>query len=396
MALARIITRSHSCSRELALDLLARGYAVEIVSPDSIPDNIADLELRVEAGPGDQLTASVEAHDGARSASLEFVHHLKAPMGDFIRRPPEPRAAVHFPEEPVSFNAEQSIEDVQLPAEAPQLAPKTVSPAAETLRDPELDPQHDPEESARLTSPPEPLPSLPVEPPSHFAVEASTIAMPIAQPIVQPTMVQSTMVRPTMVRPTREPQRRDRPADGFWHAALAFATVVLLALVVGFGMRRTGKTSGQSSGAAPAEKVAAASTDVTVLRTPAAGHVSALAVSPPATKSKGNSGHAPKESQVAKAGAATASPSNAGPRARVSRRHGDDLIARDTVTYLDKRFDKRASEAKPANPLPRTNPSSRKHDGGVIAANAVTYLDKKPAPKAAKPDSGIKHYSDLK
>ena len=48
MALARIITRSHTCSRELALDLLARGYAVEIVSPDEIPENLADLELRVE------------------------------------------------------------------------------------------------------------------------------------------------------------------------------------------------------------------------------------------------------------------------------------------------------------------------------------------------------------
>jgi hypothetical protein len=134
---------------------------------------------------------------------------------------------------------------------------------------------------------------------------------------------------------------------------------------------------------------------VNVLSTPAAGQVSALAVSPPTTKSEGNSERTPKESQVAKAGAATASPSNAGPQARVSRRHGDDLVARDTVTYLDKRFDKRASKAKPANPLARRNPSSRKHDG-VIAANAVTYLDKKPAPKAAKPDSGIKHYSDLK
>src|SRR5216683_7857897 len=114
MALARIITRSHPCARELAMDLLARGYAVEIVSPDSIPDNIADLELRVEAGPGDQLTASVEAHDGARSASLEFVHHLKAPMGDFIRRPPEPRESVGFSEEPVRFNAEPSVEEVEL------------------------------------------------------------------------------------------------------------------------------------------------------------------------------------------------------------------------------------------------------------------------------------------
>ncbi len=51
MALARIITRSNARSRELALDLLARGYAVEIISPDKIPDNIADLELRVDAGP---------------------------------------------------------------------------------------------------------------------------------------------------------------------------------------------------------------------------------------------------------------------------------------------------------------------------------------------------------
>jgi hypothetical protein len=82
MALARIITRSQACSRQLALDLLARGYAVEIVSPDNIPDNIADLELRVDTAPGDQLIASVEAHNGDRSASLDFVHHLKAPMVD--------------------------------------------------------------------------------------------------------------------------------------------------------------------------------------------------------------------------------------------------------------------------------------------------------------------------
>ena len=387
MALARIITRSHPCSRELALDLLARGYAVEIVSPDSIPDNIADLELRVESGPGDQLIASVEAHGGERSASLEFVHHLKAPMVDFIRRPPEPREAVHFPEQPVSFNAEPSIEDVELPAEAPQLAPKAVTPAAETLRDPELDPQLDTEESAHLISSLEQLPSLPVEPPSHFAVAASTIAQPIVRP---------TIVRPTVVRPTREPQRRDRPAGWFWRAALAFASVVLLALVLGFGLRRTGKTSAQRSGAAPAEKVAAGSTDVNVLSTPDPGQVSAVAVSPLAMKSEGNSDHAPKESQVAKAGAANASPSNAGPQAKISRRHGDDLIARDTVTYLDKRFDKRASKAKPANHFARRNPSSRKHDGGVIAANTVTYLDKKPAPKAAKQDSGVKHSSDLK
>src|SRR5580658_5463506 len=153
MALARIITRSHACSRELALDLLERGYAVEIVSPDSIPDNIADLELRVEAGPGDQLIASVEAHDGARPASLEFVHHLKSPMVDFIRRPPEAAEALHFLEEPVSFNAEPTIEDVEMPAENWEPLPEVVSRAAEPRRDPKLDPGVDFEESARLIVP---------------------------------------------------------------------------------------------------------------------------------------------------------------------------------------------------------------------------------------------------
>jgi hypothetical protein len=346
------------------------------------------------------LIANVEAHDGERSASLEFLHHLKAPMVDFIRRPPEPGEAVHFPEQPVSFNAEPGLEEVELPAEAPQLAPKAGSPAAETPRDPELDPGFDPEESAHLISPLDPLPSLPVETSSHFAVEAPTIARSIAQPIVQPTIV----------RPVRESQQRGRSAGWFWRAALAFASVVLLALVVGFGMRRTGKPSAQSSGAAPAEKVVAgptarASTDVDLLSAPDPekdpgkdpGQVSALAVSPPATKSERNSDRAPKESQVAKPGAATASASNSGPQAKISRGHGDDLIARDTVTYLDGRtVGKPASKAKPAERFAHQHPSSRKQRGGAIAANTVTYLDTKPAPKVVKPDSGIKHYSELK
>src|SRR5437588_5484795 len=82
MALARIITRSDVCSRALALDLLGRGYSVEIVSPDSIPASLADLELRVEAALGDRLTASVIARDGDRSSTLEFVRNLKTSAAD--------------------------------------------------------------------------------------------------------------------------------------------------------------------------------------------------------------------------------------------------------------------------------------------------------------------------
>ncbi len=195
MALARIITHSQVCSQELAMDLLARGYAVEIISPDSIPNDIADLELRVDTGPGDQLIASVEAHNGERTASLEFLHQLKAPMVDFIRRPPEPLDSAHSPKEPVRFNAGPNVEAVELHAEAPQPAPKAVLRAAVVLPAPELDR----EEGARLILPPEPLPSVPVVPPSSCAVETSTIARPT---LVEPTPVEPTVVEPTPVEPT--------------------------------------------------------------------------------------------------------------------------------------------------------------------------------------------------
>jgi len=421
MALARIITHSQACSRELALDLLARGYAVEIISPDSIPNDIADLELRVDTIPGNQLIASVEAHNGERTASLEFLHQLKAPMVDFIRRPPEPRESAHSPEEPVSVHAGPNVEAVELPAEAPQPAPKAVSPAADVLPAPELDR----EEGARLILPTEPLPSVPVEPPSSLAAEAPTIARPtsVQTTSVEPTLVEPTTVEPATAEPREKPQPPDRPAGWFWRAALTFASVVLLALVLGFGLRRTDKASAQSSGAAPAEKVAAASTDVglssgaTPERYPQKdpGQVSAVPVSRPAAavRPDGNSNHAPEESLAAKAGASTAStakPSIAKPSTSrastaeastakaggtTSHRLGADLIARDTVTYFDERaFNETASRAKPAKRFARQHQRSGKHNGGVIAANTVTYFDKKPAPKAANQNSGVQRQSD--
>ena len=345
MALARIITRSDAYSRELTLDLLARGYAVEIVSPDKIPDNIADLELRVDAGPGDQLIASV-----------------------VIRRSPEPREATRIPEEPVSFHAEPGIEDVELPGALPQLAPQTFSVAAETLHEPEFDA----EEGARRISPLDTFPSWPVEPPIPSAEENSTIE----QVAMRPTIVRPTMVGPTTVPPTREPQPFHRPPGWFWRAGLTFASVMLLALVLAFGMRRSGKAPAQNSGAVSAEKIAAASTDVNLLsaadpekdteKDPGKdpGQVASTAAPPPAIKSQGNSDLAPEESPVAKTDtAAAAATLAASPRARVSgrvsRRHGDDLIAPDTVTYLDKHAaENAAARAKLAKDSARRHPSS--------------------------------------
>ncbi len=326
MALARIITRSHTSSQELALDLLARGYAVEIVSPDRIPDDIADLELRVDTGPGYHLFAAVEPRRGERSATLDFVHHMKAPMEDFIRRAPLPGEPESVPEVHVS-HSEPGTQAAESPAQPPQLAVHTVSPAVE-----------------------------PRVPPS----------LPVPQPIAKPTLP-----RPTLVPPRPDSLVRRHPPGWFGQTALTFASVVLFALFVGFGIHRTGKAFSPRSASMPTERVAAASTEMSFLSLPPADPQ-------PISKSPADSGPASKNSRVAPAASATPSPAP-----EISRRHPDDLIARNTVIYLDKSFEPPTAKLKHPNHSAKRNPRSRPH-GGVIAANSVTYLDPS-RPKPAKP-----------
>jgi hypothetical protein len=411
MALARIITRSHPCSRQLALDLLGRGYAVEIVSPDAIPDDIADLELRVEEDPGNQLVASVEAHNGDHSASLEFVHFLKAPMPDFIRRPPEPNEALHSPEPLVSVNAEHSAEEVKLPADAPQPAPEIVSPAAKILNDLELDPKPKPrpEEATRLilTPDPSPTPTPAVDPTNHFASASSVTARSMPRPATfRPVATAPTTALPRDVRPPWNLRPSDQFSGQFPGSFrnVAVAMALMLALVFGFGTRPSDKAAAPGSGAAAAS-IAKASI---VPEKTSGTHQGPAA----ASKSAGHPNNAPKESPIAKvqvndpiAKAPMAkAPSEAPTRSSANMvgtwvsggGRGDGLIARDTVTYLDKRtFDQAASRAKVSQSSTLPQPSSGKHDG-VIAENTATVLNSNPAPKAVKPDSGIKRYSDLK
>ena len=203
--------------------------------------------------------------------------------------------------------------------------------------------------------------------------------------IAQLLVAKLAIAKLAIARTVREWEWRDIRAG--WSSrriALTVVIAVLLALVLGFGMRPTGKASAaQNSGAA--------STDMNLLNaTSPPKNAGKNPVLPPAIKSDANSNHTPKESQVTKAAAPTAASG-----AMISRRHGDDSIARDTVTYLDKRtFDKAASGANTSQPSASRQPISGKRDG-VTAANTVT-LDDKPVPKAAKPESGIKRYSDLK
>jgi hypothetical protein len=419
MALARIITRSHICSRQLAFDLIARGYAVEIVSPDSIPDNLADLELRVEEDPGNQLVASVEAHNGGRTAALEFLHYLKAPMPDFIRRPPpDPHEAVHLPEAPVSFKVERAAEEVELPVNAPQPAPGADSETSKILHDSKPDSQPaakpDSEGGVRLVLPPDPLLSLPAEAPNQSASASSTIARPIAPPAaVRPAVSRPVAVAPTTALPrdvrSPWPQPFDHSSGAFRNVAPTLASMVLImALGLGFSMRRGNKTAAHGSGATPTASMSRAS--IVPEKDSGKDHeqVSAWPVAAPATNAEGHLDNAPKQSPVAKIDnpavkVLTEAPTKPSTEAltktvgtRFSSRHGDGLIARDTVTYLDQHTsDQASSRAKTSQPSTLPQPISGKHNG-VIAENTVTVPNNNSAPKAAKQDSGIKRYSDLK
>jgi hypothetical protein len=394
MALARIITRSHACSQQLALDLLARGYAVEIVSPDAIPDDLADLELRVEEGPGDHLMANVTARDGERSTSFDFTHHLKSPMADFVRRSPDPAEVAHFAKTPVGSKVEarsgprieRKIEKEVSPVPPPQVvAPKTDAPAIEIFLD-------------------RPLPPEEVAPPLSRPLSIESFAPIVETPIAGPEISgvqQIAVASSTMTMPQPEPHRLNRSGKWNWRAAAAYASVAILVLALGSGIRRTGKASAQSFAPAVAGEIAAASTvsnsssAVVPERHPvnAVGQAIVPAVSTTSMVPRPVSDHATNESRTANPDPIAAGISAASTTTRIPAKSNDDLIAHDTVTYLDQRLEKPVPRAKPVKRSGHGRSRSHKHHASV-AANSVTYLNDKPSPKPTELDSGTKPHSD--
>ncbi len=436
MALARIITRSQGCARELATELLARGYAVEIVTPDSVPDNRADLELRVEENSGNQLVASVHAHDGPRSASFEFRHQLRAPMSDFLRTMQETTEVVYLSGEPVSFVAEPNTEGAELPAEAQPREPETVSAPAPVLLESCSDTastdtastdsgliDSSPTDSRPSESYPQqaapPLPELPpLRPVETVVVGASRLTKEAEAPEAPSTLAQPLPapinLRPAMVQPN-EPRTRKRPARWQWRAGLAFASMVSLALVFGLGGRHSERISAPVPAASSAGKAAVPVPSIDAY-SPAAtseddpqkdltavpGLISNLPASQPAAEWGWDRGHTPKDATIGNAEDAVvkasivnktmANRTTAGKtmvnktivdKTGRSRKHDDSSIAPDTVTYFDGRHQPHAPKAQPAKRSARLEPAPRKHSGGVVAANTVTYLNK-PIPKPAK------------
>lgn len=400
MALARIVTRSEACSRELAIDLLGRGYTVEIVSPDSVPPHRADLELRVEARSGEQLVANVVVRDGERSASLEFVRDLKA------------QTIFPFPTLPVNREAVRLTQDL------------TATPV-DTVRDlkPEIKLTYD--DGVRPIPMPNPMPSFSETFTGSIETASSKIARPSAQPpIARRSAAMRTMLSPLMAAtapsipvvtnktglplpsvampavpiqtvtmpvpasrplmpPVVEHSALDRIPSRFGMIAAVLTSVaLLLGLVFGFSPRRTDASASiatdtssstvvshtaeatKQSAAAPASQPAKRPLQTTAAKAPATptvvkapvAHVAAVTPTPKAQPAK----------SASKAGSAHGG--------------GETLIARDTVVYLEKPT-KKITPAKQAASV--SHPRSRRN--GEVAENTVTYLNGMTAPAAAKP-----------
>ena len=447
MALARIITRSDTCSRELAFDLLGRGYAVEIVTPDSIPSHRADLELRVETGAGDRLTASVIARDGERSASLEFVRELKTPILDTV---PAPAALeTDLVARSTSAEAESSFKTVEVLAEASAAASAIspieimLTPASEPIPQikqypvPEINPEIkeeveaakdglQPIEAGSQGAMANPLPSLAGQPPANFASASSmimrpteqaaalrgrvqpvakrlwdvrppsTITSPKAQPPAVSCPVQASAEAPNnvhvqaFVKPENsesenfgsrgyEPQSYDHSPGPLLTIAVTLVSMALvLTLVFGLSVRRTASPvpavadRGAPSGAG-ASAAAGNNLPSSVVRTEDSGNrparVSPLPASVPAPKSEARpAAPAAKASFITKVKNAARKASPATALAKNSHVHGDQFIARDTVTYLN-----RPKTAVPQKSSVGLNANDRRV--GVIAENAVTNLN---------------------
>jgi hypothetical protein len=328
MALARIITHSDLCARELAFHLLGRGYAVEIVSPDFIPNNFADLELRVDGQSGDQLVASLEAHQGQHTAALEFVHRVKAPMEEFILTPPV--VVPRLLDNPVVVKVDPDIADIEADVDSAYAAPQSFSHHEETSPDSELRANLTNEEGVPPTPlqdqmPPAtteleslPVEAMPSEAKSAATIERQTPGEPLSYFARQTSSIALPFTGPAVILPTWRPQLIDRAIErkSVVPAALTLAAIVLLALFLAFGVRQTAKASDES-------------------------------FTPTSTAAMPDKENAP--SPMSEKVATVDRPSTNRPvvgRPKVSTSHRADRIAPNTVVYLDSRY-KPLSKPKP-------------------------------------------------
>ncbi len=287
-------------------------------------------------------------------------------MPEFVRRPMESLQSAPLVETSGTSIKEPTIETIELPAEPTQLTAFTTVTEAPT----------------------EMMVASAVSLPEVRAAEEVPGYFPIAEPDVSVARAE-TMDEGSRENASSQRRWHGRSAGWFWRTSITFGSVMVVALLLAFGARRIGRADGQNDVAALPDKSATVSNEANLVSVADAARVSASDARPvpalpnsPAVSAGTNATQAPQQTAVAK-------PT---PAVEITRKvlpqRNDAVVARDTVTYLDKRFAPQtatvpAKRRKPVTHLARHHRSPHSRRGEVVAANKVTYLDK-PAPKPAK------------
>jgi hypothetical protein len=198
------------------------------------------------------------------------------------------------------------------------------------------------------------------------AMPAVTMPVPTSRPLVPPVVEHSAL---------------DRTPSRFGMIAATLTSIaLLLGLVFGFSPRRT---DAAASTATDTSLPTAVSHTTEPMRRSAAAPATQPAKRPlQTTAAKAAAKPAEKKAPVAQIAAVAAAPKaqpvKSGSKAGSAHGRDETLIARDTVTYLEK-------PAKKITPTKQAGLGShpRAHRSGEVAKNTVTYLNGMSAPTAA-------------
>ena len=378
MPLARIITDSVDDSLELSMQLRARGFRVETVAPDQIPDTPADLEVRLEECASEDVLSKA-----AQVKETEDLWVFVAPGAlDDRARParivPLVSHTMDVPAARMSMPGAGSKPTVELPIAQPEDDPilselvtlqttlQEADPQAEICAVPETSDAKIETVTASMTPQPSPSP-------------LTVVPIASAEPTVE---LPSAKVKVVVLPKTSEvPGIPDVPAR-VEPANLAFSNVPKASRV------RTGPYKITFRTGPRFWRRAAASTALLVL----AGTLTAVV------------GLRPHLPAAGKPGATTA------PGALFPTAHGVPQVSGRTDVQLPapavSKAAAKATEVVRPQPAPLTGQNPRRVDHprryessseeGIIAEDTVVFYDRKGLPSATKtrPATGVKHHSD--
>jgi len=357
MPLARIITDSVDESLELTMQLRSRGFQVETCAPGDVPSTPADLEVRLEeCNSEDVLIRTAQASDaddlwvfvapGALDDSVRPIRTLPLASAPMTPRPERKISVEHALKIVPAFVPNIPPEDDPIMLELDGLGVESGTPAI-------VIPTNG--NGARAHSVPPAITSSVVVDISAKPPELEAIAIEAQSPKAEVLEFPAKNQLRAHVSPPYENVTDAGPSADlrFWRIACVASVLAIAALLVGVSWsrmpERTASASPASNVAQRADSVArrivkASSPVRQGAKVPSkkAEHQIALPAKPSAAGAMLGQG-APPAVKVARKDERL--PKDAGKR--VAKPSTDDYVARDTVTYFDRKG--RPSSHKPLN-----------------------------------------------